>query len=276
MSDDIKAVETSAAESEGFSIEMGEDTSVETTDNEGVEFDTDDLQEEDAGGEAEGDGEEGEAEGDEEDLPDLGEFDPENAEAWDERYYPQGQMNKDLLSKEFFTNAAKGEAGLNAATYDYLESKGISKGVAKEVEAALMTQREAEKAQVGKADVELMEIAGGPDVLGAALSWGKAGGYSKEEQKAFNAATKSKDPHVRRQAVESLMFRYGRANPDAGEKPALPKRDATKGKPGGGGQPAAAVKPFATRDEYRRAKAEAGDNQARLREVTRRLNVSNL
>lgn len=278
---DIKSVESSTGGQPGFSISMGEGETVEKIEDDATEYDPtgENAEQEDAPAKAAGDDQEndeevvegdGEDEG-EDDAEDLGDFDPENAEAWDERYFPEGQMDKGLLSKEFFKNMEAGEAGLNPATYDYLETRGISKGVAKEVEAALMTQRDAEAGAVESADYQLMEAAGGPDALKAALEWGKGGGYDQKEQTAFNKATSSKDPEVRRAAVESLMFRYGKNQPK--EKPKVPRRDATKGGVSNQGREAS-VQPFQTRAEWREAKAKAGDNQAALRKVALRLSKS--
>lgn len=278
------AVTTEVGSSGGFSIEMdSSDGAVLERPGAGpVEFDTDDLKntnEEDGGDgseeELQDDAEGGDEDaGDGEPLEDLGEFNPEDASAFEERYFPNGEMSESTLSKEFYQNAENGNPGLNEGTYAFLESRGIPKGVAKSIEAAMMTQHDANaNADAQNADFELFEAAGGPDALETALKWGKEGGYSKEDQKAFNEATKSKDAKKRKEAVELLMYRYGRANPAPKENPIpeVPKRDGTKGS---GGRPKGA-QPFANREEYRQAKRDAGDNAGQLRQVALRLAQSN-
>jgi hypothetical protein len=280
MDDTTKAVETSVAGNEGFSLTMGDTTEASHSDGNATSTEPTGkpIEEEDVtrGTDKQVEPEDADDQDDtqdEGDLEDLGDFDPENSKPWDERYFPEGQMNKDLLSKEFFDNKAKGVEGLNEATYNYLEqTKGISKGVVKEIEAALVTQNDTASA---KADGALFEVAGGADNLKAALDWGKGGGYSEAQQKAFNAATGSSDPDTRRDAVELLMSRFNAANPQKAEdepKPQVPKRDATKGT----ARPSTPkpAQPFKNRTEYRQAVAEAGDNQQAQQEVARRLLAS--
>lgn len=280
MSNDL-TIETGSPS--GLSLSMGNDgTELDNGSGGPVEFDTasladeEDLKTEPDGDQEGADGEDDSSEGEDsgEPLEDLGEFDPEDTAAFDERYFPNGEIDKAVLSKEFFQNAEGGNPGLNEGTYEYLASKGISKGVAKEVEAALMTKNDAQKKDAENADFALFEVAGGADKLQTALEWGKKGGYDKAAQKAFNEAVASKDPAKRKEAVELLMYRHSKANPQTvtkeDEEPGLPKRDATNGS---GGRPAQ-VKPFKNRQEWRDAKREAGTNQRQLRMVAERLNVS--
>lgn len=218
-----------------------------------------------------GDGGDGPEEGAGEDGPgvdeELGEFDPENVEAWDAKYQREdGTLNEEVLTKEFDAN---GGEGLSEDTYKYLEARGISKTFAKQVEAALKTQRDAAADPANDADVILMDVAGGPEPLKAALDWGKEGGYDKAAQDRFNKIMSGTDIDAKKEAIELLMGRFEKATTKP--KPRVPARDVTKQ----GGSPArSAVKPFANREEYQKALKEAGDNQAKVREVTLRRKAS--
>ena len=214
------------------------------------------------GDEPEADASEGESEGD-----DLGEFDPENLEAWNAKYAREdGNLNEEVLTAEWDAN---GGEGLKEETYKYLESRGISKTLAQQVEAAFKTQRDAAANAANDGDLELMTVAGGPEPLKAALDWGKSTGYDKAAQDRFNKVMEGKDPVAKKEAVELLMARYAAANPE--EKPAVPKRDVTKQ----GGTPSrTTVKPFKDLSEYRAAVKAAGDNQAKVQEAARRRKAS--
>lgn len=262
----------------------GEEESVRQSPTDRVEFDTDDLEDDDEGDGAGADEDagddadvDGDTDGDDEDAGDdgdLGDFDaddPEVVEKFDARYLTaDGEFDfEGAFSKEYFSNVAKGVDGLNESTYAYLASRGIPKSTVKQVEAMAATKRDAEEQSVAKADMRLMTAAGGPEALGAALEWGKKGGYDKAAQDRFNKVMKGKDAAAKLDAVEALMARYKKANPSAG-KPRLPARDATKGQ----GQRQGNLKPFANRSEYRKARDEAGNNQAKLRQVAQRLAAS--
>lgn len=288
---------TGIASEESFSLSMGSETEYEAKENLPVEADNEEHDEDTV--EASGDTTEPntqdedtdleDSEGGEQQAPeDLGEFDPEDTEKWDAQYRTEdGALNEEALSNEFWASAKDGGPGsLNEGTYAYLESLGVSKAMAKNVEAALVTQADGEKKAVAEGDGALFQLAGdiagdpakGADVLQAALDWGKGGGYTEDAQKKFNDAAKSKDPVARSEAVELLVNRYIRANPDAAPKPAkqakprVPQRDATKGQ----GRTAGGGKPFKSRSEYREARNQAGDNQSARREVAKRLAISNL
>lgn len=219
----------------------------------------------DAGSDADGDGD---AEGGDDEapaeLPDFDGEDPEVVEAYNARYVTaEGNLDVEgALSAEFFANAEKGVEGLNESTYAYLQSIGISRATVKQVEAMAATAREGEKLKADTTasahDARLFEVAGGPEELSKALAWGKSGGYTKEQQDRFNAATKGKDLAAKEEAVEALMARYRRANPP--ERPTLPRRDATKGqgKPLGGGP-----KPFASRQEARKFRSDLADTDTK-------------
>lgn len=215
------------------------------------------------------DADEGDEVGDTEDNQEdeLGEFDPENAEAWDAKYLnEEGNYNEEALTAEFDGNEGK---GLNEATYAYLATRGISKEFAKQIEAALVTKRDADAGEVakqkGQDDLQLMTIAGGPEPLKAALDWGKSEGYSEEAQKRFNAVMEGDDFVAKQEAVELLISRHSKAISSA--KPTTPKRDATKG----GGKPSKrSLQPFKSREEYHAALDAAGDNQTQIMGITRR------
>lgn len=296
--DDNKAVTSDVSNDEGFSFSMGDPAGVKREDGEGLseeaqykEDNEDEALDTDAPGKPEGDTEGGDEEqgadaddedgGDEGDgseksdesepLEDLGEFDPEDAGKWDAQYVREdGTLNEENLSKEYFQNLADGNDGLNEGTYEYLAAqRGISKEFAKQVEAALKTQRDASENSVKQQDMELFTLAGGPDQLKAALDWGKKGGYDKAAQKRFNKVMSGKDADSKKEAVELLMARHAKANPGK-QKPRVPKRDATKGQ----GRKGPGIKPFANRSEYRQAKADAGENQKMRRIVAERLAIS--
>lgn len=196
-----------------------------------------------------------------EELPDFDAEDPEVVDKYESRYLAaDGSLDAEgALSAEYFANVEKGVDGLNESTYAYLATKGITKATVKQIEAMAATSRDAKKDSVVASDLKLFEIAGGPDQLKAALSWGKEGGYSKEQQERFNKLTSGKDAAAKQEAVELLMSRFNKANPP--ERPRLPQRDGTKGQ----GTLNASVKPFATRQEMReaRAKLRQGDLKAK-------------
>lgn len=241
-------------------VDDDEDASGDT-DSEDVDTDEpeSDTEEEDADGE----------EDEEEPLEDLGDFDPENTEAWDARFKTEeGQLNKEALSAEFFKNYEDGNPGMNEGTYDYLESLGITKDMVKDVEALRISEMNAAKESVSKHDQDLMTLAGGPDPLKAALDWGKSGGYDKKAQEKFNKIMKGKDYEAKAEAVELLVSRHSKVPKP---KPRQGVRDATKG---GSRTQSQKPKPFKNRDEWKQARKDAGSNQAKHREIAKRLTQS--
>lgn len=285
-------VETGVSSDSSISIEMGEkkvteagsgiestpeQNLIEFTDLEGDEEENLEADGEEQG--AEDDGTDGDdVDGDDTALEDLGEFDPEDTEKWDAQYKGEdGKLNQEALSKEFWANGTDDSPGqLNEGTYAYLESIGISKQMAKDVEAALVTQADATKTKAEKRDDALFarvaEITGdaeaAPDVLKDALKWGKEGGYTKAQQERFNKVLKGTDEDARVEAVELLVGRFQTANGGAKQKPRLPKRDATNGRgaPGGTG-----LKPFKNRAEARQARRDAGNDQKARQKVAQRM-----
>jgi hypothetical protein len=216
--------------------------------------------------------------GDAEDA--LADFDPDNEEvvsAYDARYSKDdGTFNEETLSKEFWANQEAGNEGLNEGTYAWLAKRGISKEFARQVEAALVTQHQANVNKVSKDDMALFDLAGGPENLKAALDWGKTGGYDKAAQDRFNKVMAGKDTEAKKEAVELLLSRHGkvRATQDAKDEAdarKTPRRDATAQS-----APAArtTVQPYKDKAAWREAKRAAGDNHEALREVARRRAVS--
>lgn len=212
------------------------------------------------------DAEDGDDDGDDEEGSDedLGEFDPEDVTAWDAKYTKEdGNLNEEVLTAEWDGN----DGSLNEETYKYLASKGISREFAKQVEAALKTQRDGAAEDTGKKvaeqDLELMTVAGGPDKLKEALEWGKGGGYSEDARKAFSELMATDNLDAKRDAVELLMARYEKSK----GKPKTPKRDATKQ----GGKPSRkTIQPFKSREDYYAALEAAGDNGEAIKGINRR------
>lgn len=268
-------VNTKLAGDTGFSLSM-DDGAIKASE-EGLENDPTEVDELDEGAPAGGDApvsdndddgadrDDADTEEDGEELSDLGDFDPEAPEAYEERYRTEdGQLNMEVLSAEFFANGD----GLNEGTYDYLASLGLDKNTVKEVERLKKAELDGANAATSQGDMELFTLAGGPEPLREALDWGKKGGYSKDQQAKFNKVMAGKDMDAKKEAVELLMARFGKAPKP---RPTKQARDATKG----GGKRQSTVKPFANRTEYRKAKAEAGENQAKRKAVAERLARSN-
>lgn len=202
---------------------------------------------------------------------DLGAYDPEKPEAFDAAYFtPEGQLNMERLSAEFFANAEKGTQGLNAATYDYLQDRlGLTKEQIKAVEAGQVALNE-------QRDSKLFERAGGKERLQAAVAWGKEGGYNEAQRQRFNTVMKSNDPEAIADAIDALMVRFdaasGKPRPKGPpRRPSAPARSATEGTPAaaqGGG--------FANYEAYQAAfrEANAKKDQKAIAEVRKKLSLS--
>lgn len=212
-------------------------------------------------------------------LEDLAEFDAASEEivkAYNSTYKDEGgNLLIDRFGLELDRNIQRdGKAELNPGTYSYLETLGIPRSLVDGQIAMRENSAAWQKVQAEKDDLALFDLAGGPEALNAAKEWATKGGYTEAQQKRHEDALKSTDKAVREEAVELLMTRYSKANPpkeENEEERIEPKRDATKNgsKPSG-----VSVKPFANRQEWREARAAAGDNLAALREVDRRARVS--
>lgn len=194
------------------------------------------------------------------DADDLGDWkrdDPEVQAKFEERYFTkEGQLNKDVLSKEFWASHAKDpkKAGLKDATYEFLkDTLGITKEVAKEIESALVVKATAE-AQT------FFKNVGGQERFEAAVKWGREGGYTPAQRERFNKARDAGGIDFE-EAVEALMARYNRINPPRQSsegrrgppqqrRQSSPQRNVTGGaaEAGGGAQDG-----FKTREEYQQA-----------------------
>lgn len=205
-------------------------------------------------------------------LQDLGDYSEETHEAYEQQYRDEnGKLNQSALSQEYYANKEAGAEGLNEGTYQYLESLGISKEMAKSVEKSLDTNNQT---QTNQSNAALIQAAGGQEALQAALDWGKDGGYDEAGRNRFNTIMKGKDEAAKQEAIEALVFRHQRAVKPA-PKPRVPKRDATRNQGrGAGGSPA--VQPFKSKQEWREARDAAKGNQAQMRKVAERYFVSNI
>lgn len=180
-----------------------------------------------------------------------------------------GQLNKDALTAEFDANEGK---GLNDDTYKFLAEKfGVSKEMAQDIEAGLISKRSEAVTQSSQA---MFDVAGGPDALAKALEWGKNGGYNEAEQKRFNDVTKGSDQDAQSDAVGSLMYRYNKSNPTKVDT-TKPQRDITQGASQVSPQ-ANSLKPFESRADYRVAMRKAKNNPAAQKVAARRLAVSKI
>ncbi|MBO6814565.1 MAG: hypothetical protein JJ891_06880 [Rhizobiaceae bacterium] len=196
---------------------------------------------------------------------DLGEFNPDDASEWDAQYTREdGTLDEAVLSAEFYAN---GE-GLNEGTYDYLASKGITKEFAKQVEEALVSDIKNKRSSL---DAALVQGAGGIDTVGAALEWGRGGGYDEAAQKRFNKIMDGTDEQAKADALDALVARHSKASPGTkASRRSKPRRDATRGKPSA----KSTLKPFKNRSEYRQAKKDAGSDMIARRHIAERLNIS--
>jgi hypothetical protein len=193
---------------------------------------------------------------------------PENVEAFNKAYLnADGDLNEDSLSAEFWKNKEGGSEGLNEATYDFLKSKGISKAMAKSVEAALVNKHDSDKNSLAAHDLKIMDAAEGPDALKTMLDWGKAGGYNKAQIDKFNKVMSGTDLEAKLDAIELLKGRFSKTD---AAKPTTPKRDATKGQ----GKPRPGAQPFKDRAEWRQARRDAAEDPVKLRVIDARAKAS--
>lgn len=200
---------------------------------------------------------------------DLGEFkadDSESVETFTKQYYSDGVLNLPTLYAEFEKNFSEGNSRLNAGTEAFLASRGIPKeALENHYEAYNLRVAEA-KRTYAEQDAALTELAGGKDAYETAVKWAtQSGTYSEAAREAFNKTMRGTDFEAKKDAVELLLVRYGKANPK--KERDEPLRDATKGK---GKSTGAAVKPFKDRAEYAAARKAAGDDMAKLRIVDAR------
>lgn len=177
-------------------------------------------------------------EGQQDAAPELPEYDPENEEVrtqYEERYFPEGTFNKDLVSKEFWKSFEANEgdlakSGLSEGTYAFLQDMwGMDRTTIKQMEASLVALHREEASKT-------FAKVGGQEAVTKALDWAKQGGYTKEQQDRFNAAMDA-GGEARDEALELLVNRFGKVNPPAqteerrrgprGRFSSSPERDAT-------------------------------------------------
>lgn len=160
-----------------------------------------------------GDGEKKKPEPKDDDGKALPKWDPENEEtraAYDTRFFNADQkLNLAALTTEFWGNAKDGKAGsLGDDTYSYLEhTLGVTKEAAKSIEKGLVADRVAE-------DGKFWQRVGGKQRYADALQFGKDT-YSPEAKERFNKAITGTDSGARDDAIDALMMRYMKANPQA-------------------------------------------------------------
>jgi hypothetical protein len=207
----------------------------------------------------------------------LPEFDGAKADvvqAYEKRFTQEGgALNMEALSADWAANIKDNDSAtgaLSEGTYKFLESKGISREMAKSVE----------RGEVAKARINAMEIterAGGNERYQDALVWARSGGYSKEAAAKFNKAIHSGDTESRNDAVDLLMSRFSSANPKS--RRTSPNRTTSTGgsAPSGG---ASEVEGYKNHAEYRADFKKATDanngkgDQKLLNENRRRLKAS--
>lgn len=249
----------------------------------------------DANDKAEGEGEKGgekepEAEGEKpaapEPLPAFAADNEEVVKAYDERYFsapdPDGGEGKVLnlaaFNPELEANLLQGKAELNEDTYKYLKSKlGISRDAAQAHVNAVVEQAQ-------KAWATIFDYAGGREAYEAKREWALKN-YSKEQVASLDAAF-AKGGTDLEDALDFLDMKYSKATgkaatekksaaetpaPQKERRPVTPKVDATAGASSSG---AGAVQGYATYTEYRRALAEAGEDDAKRAEVNRKAKAS--
>lgn len=165
---------------------------------------------------------------------------------------------------------------LNEGTYAYLEDLGIPRDRVQDHLEGLVAKRTAAEAAFYSA------IPGGKEGFEAALAWGRET-YTDAQREAFNAA-RDKGGQEAADAVEALMARFARANPNV-----LPKTDpagrtlrdrrraspnrvvaAAPGGEGGG----SAAKGYANEAEYHADLKAAAKDPKKLEETRVRLRAS--
>ncbi len=244
---------TEIAGSDGGSMEAGDEDTFRESEAEGVsaEFNTEtgemlgDIEEpheegdteakpDDAADGGEGDGtdephEEANAEL-EETLPALPAFDADNAEVkaqYDARYFPEGKLNRSLLSQEFWKGLSKvpeGEAPkdhgyLSEETYKYLQVEtGMSLEDIHDYEAGLVARQKLQQVEGNTALVQrIQQVEGGVPAFTAAVNWAKGEkGYTAEQKARWNAIYAKGPSADLDDALDALMTRYRKANPEAG------------------------------------------------------------
>jgi hypothetical protein len=187
-----------------------------------------------------------------------------------------GEPNVDALSQSWFKNASKDANGnwtgsLSDDDYAFLETKGYSKGMVKQIEqgqVALLQQQEQ----------AIYSRAGGADKLQQALEWARKGGYSDEQKRRYNEVVVHRKGGAddRNDQIDLLMQRYSTATRKPGPQTRpTPRRSVTNnagtatGQTGGSGEQG-----YKDHAEWRKALAAAKDKPAELETVRRKLKAS--
>ncbi len=167
-------------------------------------------------------------------LPDFDAEKPEVVEAYTKAYVKEdGSLNEGALTNAWMANAKVDpktgdiSGSLTENDYKFLASKGISKEMAKQVEAG----------QVAKLQMDRQVVftkAGGAEKYNAAIAWARGGGYNDAAKAKFNADLDAGGA-TRDDAIDLLMQRYGKANPAPRRR--VPEVSAAQaGNAPGGGQ----------------------------------------
>jgi hypothetical protein len=203
------------------------------------------------GGEQQPDAETPEATGAPEALPEFDAEKPEAVEAYTKAYVKEdGSLNQENLSAAWMKNAQVDpktgaiSGSLTEGDYAFLATKGISKEMAKSVEAG----------QVARLTMDRQAVfakAGGAEKYEAAREWARKGGYNADAQAKFNTDLNAGGA-LRDDAIDLLMQRYGRANPAPRRKsPEVSAAEA--GNPAGSGGNGGASQGYADYAAYQAA-----------------------
>lgn len=243
-----------------------------------------DIREADASGGdedgAEGDGGEGTDEDGASGEPSeaLPEFNAEDADVvakYDSRFIDDtGAFNMESLAADWAANVKDGDpatGSLSEGTYKWLETRGVTKEMAKAIEAGEVAKVQLQQETVFKA-------AGGEKAFNDARKWAREGGLTQKQIEKFNADVNGADQDARTTAVENLMLRFKAANKQP-RGAGIPRRTTTSAGNAGAVGGGAAAQPFASQEEYRKAMKETTDEKDRvipskLAEVRARLRVS--
>jgi hypothetical protein len=222
------------------------------------------------------------------------EFNPEDTEnvaAWSKEYLTEdGEYNTERFAKELDANLSKegGKPELNAATYDFMKSRGVSRATLDTIIANELNARAQRDTSARESDAKLFETAGkvldtkldGADILNEAVRWGETN-YTKDQRERYMKALDGTQAE-KEEAVELLLNRYGKTEAFKAAESARreaerestrrtePLRDVTAQ----GTNLARGAKPFASPQEWRDARKAAGDNHEAQKAVYARAQAS--
>lgn len=190
--------------------------------------------------------------------------DPETVAAFDKALRnADGKLNMDALSAQWWANAQaheKGEGALTQSTYDYLDSLGIPPEMVKAAEAgqqALNTQ----------SVQSLYTAAGGKANYDTAIAWASKGdkpAYTPAQKDAFNRAL-DKGGETAKDAIDLLMSRHEKATSG---KHTSPGKTAGEHANGGGSDEVHGADVFGSREEWIKARQEAGRDSTKQQAVS--------